>query len=154
MSLVRICRTWSPRLPGSVLFRRQQWTPSAMEGLHDGSPVASPWFPSLWCGSQTPRVRDPTPKQTSVWIQSEYAIPAQESVQAVTRTPVRAVRVQAYVRIGSRTIRSTRFIAMIPAVYICKLTSLFHSNSSRSPLSLVPAPSRPAPSAQILVRPQ
>ena len=42
---------------------------------------------------------------------------------AVTRTPVRAVRVQAYVRIGSRTIRSTRFIAMIPAVFICKLTT-------------------------------
>ena len=37
----------------------------------------------------------------------------------MTRTPVRAVRVQAYVRIGSRTIRSTRFIAMIPAcVYL------------------------------------
>ena len=29
----------------------------------------------------------------------------------VTRTPVWAVRVQAYVRFGSRTIRSTRFIA-------------------------------------------
>ena len=65
----------------------------------------------------------------------------------VTRTPVRAVRVQAYVWIGSRTIRSTRFIAMIPAVFICKLTTLFHSNSSHSPLSLAPAPSRPAPRA-------
>ena len=43
----------------------------------------------------------------------------------VTRTPVRAVRVQAYVRIGSRTIRAIRFIAMIPAVFICKLTTLF-----------------------------
>ena len=30
---------------------------------------------------------------------------------SVTRTPVRAVLVQAYVRFGSRTIRSTRFIA-------------------------------------------
>ena len=43
----------------------------------------------------------------------------------VTRTPVRAVRVQAYVRTGSRTIRSIRFIAMIPAVFTCKLTTLF-----------------------------
>ena len=43
----------------------------------------------------------------------------------VTHTPVRAVRVQAYVRIGSRTIRSIRLIAMIPAVFICKLTTLF-----------------------------
>ena len=38
----------------------------------------------------------------------------------MTRTPVRVVRV----RIGSRTIRSTRFIAMISAVFICKLTTL------------------------------
>ena len=43
----------------------------------------------------------------------------------VTRTPVQAVQVQAYVRIGSRTIRLTRFIAMIPAVFTCKLTTLF-----------------------------
>ena len=50
---------------------------------------------------------------------------ALQNQEVVTRTPVRAVRVQAYVRIGSRTIRSTRFIAMIPAVFICKLTTLF-----------------------------
>ena len=55
------------------------------------------------------------------------AVPPDEDEidDSVTRTPVRAVRVQAYVRIGSRTIRSIRFIAMIPAVFICKLTTLF-----------------------------
>ena len=48
-----------------------------------------------------------------------------EYIRSVTRTPVRAVRVQAYVRTGSRTIRSIRFIAMIPAVFTRKLTTLF-----------------------------
>ena len=55
------------------------------------------------------------------WFDSQIVANA----RAVTRTPVRAVRVQAYVRTGSRTIRSIRFIAMIPAVFTCKLTTLF-----------------------------
>ena len=38
-------------------------------------------------------------------------IPENITISSMTRTPVRAVRVQAYVRFGSRTIRSTRFIA-------------------------------------------
>ena len=72
----------------------------------------------------------------------------------MTRTPVRAVRVHAYVRIGSRTIRSTRFIAMIPAVFICKLTILLSIAPAPSPSFLRPRPSSPSFQSRVLVRPQ
>ena len=66
----------------------------------------------------------------------------------VTRTPVRAVRVQAYVWIGSRTIRSTRFIAMISAVFIYKLTTLLFiaiAPPTHFPLPPLPAVLLPVP---------
>ena len=72
----------------------------------------------------------------------------------MTRTTVRAVRVQAYVRIGSRTIRSTRFIAMIPAVFICKLTTLLSIAPAPSPPFLRPRSSSPPFQPRVLVRPQ
>ena len=62
-----------------------------------------------------------------------YPTDAQRPPQSnVTRTPVRDVRVQAYVRFGSRT------VAMISAVFICKLTTLLSIVLAPSHLSLCP----------------